>query len=262
MKLVMAVMLGAALTGAAVMAEEAQSNAPKPRRSSLIQSAQMKRFGGLVARPDSYRGRIAVVNCAAGYDDEIGKVIAEFTKNIKIRIESARGSQTPTLANAKALAAAGGAQATVFVVNDGDLPNLLSAPEDGWIIVNISRMDDGQAKEPVVRRRVRCEVARGLAIVAGAMGSTFANSLMGAIQSPAGLDSVSDEMPPMEVFARMPNYLKGLGITPLVKVPYRVAVQEGWAAQPTNDYQRAVWNEVHAIPDKPIKIEFDPKLDK
>ena len=262
MKLLMAVMLGAVLTGAAVRADEAQSAAPKSRRSALIQSAQMKRFGGLVARPDSYRGRIAVVNCAAGYDDEIAKVIAEFTKNIKIRVESAKGAVTATLANAKALAAADGAQTTVFVVKDANLPNLLSAPEDGWIIVNVARMDDGQAKEPVVRRRVRCEVARGLAIVAGAMGSTFPNSLMGAIQSPAGLDAVSDEMPPLEVFARMPNYLKGLGITPLVKVPYRQACQEGWAAQPTNEYQRAVWNEVHTIPDKPIKIEFDPKKDK
>ena len=142
------------------------------------------------------------------------------------------------------------------------MPNLLAAPEDGWTIVNIVCMDDGMAKEPVVKRRVWCELARGLAMVAGAMGSTFPNSLMGVIQSPAGLDAVSDEMPPMEVFARMPTYLKGLGITPLVKVPYRQACREGWAAPPTNDYQKAVWNEVHAIPDKPITIEYDPKKDK
>ena len=28
------------------------------------------------------------------------------------------------------------------------------------------------------------------------------------------------------------------------------------------DVQRAIWKEVHSIPDKPITIEFDPKKDK
>lgn len=262
MRKLMVMVAAAALAGIAVQADEAKPDAPKAGRKALIQQAQMKRFGGLVARPDSYRGRIAVVNYTGGYDDEITKVIDEFTKNIKIRIESSASAECPTIANAKALKASTGAEAALFVVKDETLPNLLAAPEDGWTIVNIVRMDDGMAKEPVVKRRVRCELARGLAMVAGAMGSTFPNSLMGAIQSPAGLDAVSDEMPPMEVFARMPTYLKGLGITPLVKVPYRVACREGWAAQPTNDYQKAVWNEVHAIPDKPLTIEFDPKKDK
>ena len=27
----------------------------------------------------------------------------------------------------------------------------------------------------------------------------------------------------------------------------------------THDYQKAVLNEVHSIPDKPITIEYDPK---
>ena len=42
------------------------------------------------------------------------------------------------------------------------------------------------------------------------------------------------------------------------RIPYRVAVQEGWAQPPTNDYQKAVWEQVKADkergPTNPITI--------
>ena len=41
-----------------------------------------------------------------------------------------------------------------------------------------------------------------------------------------------------------------------------IEVEEGWSPSPTNDVQRAIWEKVHAIPDKPLTIEFDPKIDK
>ena len=76
------------------------------------------------------------------------------------------------------------------------------------------------------------------------------------------LDGVAYQvMQPMN-FQRMYSGMGRFGITRERRVPYRVAVQEGWAAQPTNDYQKAIWQEIHAIPDKPITIEFDPKKDK
>ena len=31
------------------------------------------------------------------------------------------------------------------------------------------------------------------------------------------------------------------------------------APAPTNEFQKAVWDKVHAIPQNPMKIEFDPK---
>ena len=40
---------------------------------------------------------------------------------------------------------------------------------------------------------------------------------------------------------------------------YRKACQEGWALAPTNDVQKAIWKEVHSIPDKPMTIEYKPK---
>ena len=95
-----------------------------------------------------------------------------------------------------------------------------------------------------------------------AADSAFPNSLMSAVTAPGDLDGVTDEMPSTEALARMPDYLKGLGVTPLGRVPYRQACEEGWAPVPTNEFQRAIWNKVHQIPDRPLAIEYAPKKDR
>ena len=62
---------------------------------------------------------------------------------------------------------------------------------------------------------------------------------------------------PVDVGARVNSYLNYCGVKPLQRVTYRRACQEGWAHQPTNSFQKAVWDEVHQIPQKPITIKYD-----
>jgi len=49
------------------------------------------------------------------------------------------------------------------------------------------------------------------------------------------------------------------GVMPARKGTYESACQEGWADEPKDKYQQAIWDKVHAIPKNPMKIEFDPK---
>ena len=42
-------------------------------------------------------------------------------------------------------------------------------------------------------------------------------------------------------------------------VPYEVACYEGWAPAPTNEAQRVIWKEVHALPSSPISIAPEAK---
>ena len=230
----------------------------KTKRSELIRRAQMRQFGGLVQHPDSYRGKVVVANAGTPYGAEANAVIADYGKSIRIRIEQAE-TERPSLQNVSALRGKVGAQAVLFLTDDPLLPKLLAAPEDRWAIVNVAGLAEGSASDAVTRRRVRCEIARGLAYLTGAANSTFPNSLMTSVTSARGLDFVTDEMPPAEVFARMPSYLKGLGVTPMVRVSDRTACEEGWAPAPTNEVQRAIWEKVHAVPKSPMRIEFDPK---
>ncbi len=230
----------------------------KPKRSELIRRVQMRQFGGLVQRPDSYRGYVVVANAGTPYGAEAETVIDSYKKNIRIRIEQAE-TERPSLRNASALREKTGAQAILFLTDDPQLPPLLVAPEERWATVNVAGLAADAATDAAARRRVRCEIARGLAYLTGAANSAFPNSLMTSVTAAKGLDAVTDEMPPAEVFARMPSYLRGLGVTPMVHVPYRTACEEGWAPAPTNEIQRAIWERVHAIPSRPMKIEFDPK---
>ena len=232
----------------------------RPKRSEIIRQSQMRRFGGLIARPDAYRGKVVFANATGRFDEELTRAIASCTNNVRIRVERT-DCEKPTLATIPALIKKIDAEGVVFVTDDESLPPLLHAPESRWALVNVHGLGEG-ATEPVLKRRVRCELARGFAYLCGAGNSTYANSLMTSVTSPKVLDRVSDEVPPVEVLARFPSYLKGLGITPLVRIPYRQACQEGWAPQPTNEFQQAVWDQVHEIPKKPIKIEFDSKSEK
>ena len=46
---------------------------------------------------------------------------------------------------------------------------------------------------------------------------------------------------------------------PVMMVTYGRAVREGWAPAPTNEYQKAIWDKIHAMPTEPIKIKPETK---
>ena len=48
----------------------------------------------------------------------------------------------------------------------------------------------------------------------------------------------------LEALSRIMPTARSLGMQPIRKASYRKAVEEGWATDPTNDIQKAIWNEV------------------
>ena len=141
------------------------------------------------------------------------------------------------------------------------LPALSVYPEERIGIVNADQLKGGDDPS-LPEMRVSKEVWRAIGFVGGLGFSPAENDIMQPIYTIKELDA--NRYPfiqPMNM-ARMQTMWKRFGVKKERRIPYRVAVQEGWAAQPTNDYQKAVWNEVHAIPDKPMTIEYDPQKDK
>ena len=168
----------------------------------------------------------------------------------------------PRLADVKA----SGASAAVFVMSDPALPVLLAAPEEHWALVNVAAMAEGLPSgilgEAMMKTRFRSELWRGFALACGGQSSMSSVSVFNAADM-ASLDTTDASAISYDVVQRAGNYLRNaLRVTPPRIVTYRIACQEGWAPAPTNDVQRTIWNQVHAIPDKPITIEFDPKRDK
>ena len=98
-----------------------------------------------------------------------------------------------------------------------------------------------------------------------ALGYLYGIDFEGCMLHPVKNLEELDELPnalSQEALYHIARMLEQSGITPSTRATYRTACKEGWAPAPTNDVQKAIWAEVHQIPDKPLTIKFDPKNDK
>ena len=147
-----------------------------------------------------------------------------------------------------------------LVVFDGDpsFPALAVYPEERIGLVNADRLKGGE--DPAAPEvRVSKEIWRAMGFIGGVGFSPHENDMMQPYYTLKELDgNIHAYIQPMNM-AKMQKMWKRFGVSKERRVPYRVACQQGWAPTPTNDYQKAVWEEVHAVPSDPMKIEFDPK---
>lgn len=75
------------------------------------------------------------------------------------------------------------------------------------------------------------------------------------------LDLTVDTIP-MDMVGYYQAFLKPLGVIPREYTTYKRAGREGWAPAPTNDIQKAIWEKMNQVPDKPMTIEFGLRNDK
>lgn len=141
-------------------------------------------------------------------------------------------------------------------------PTLMIAPEDKLGRINVSRLVADKPSGILLEARFQKEFWRALAMTMGAANSNFKPSVMRNVFSLADLDADPARVPCPEVIDKVQKTAYQLSVARRHKVSYKRACREGWAPQPTNDIQKAIWKEVHEIPSKPIKIEFNEKRDK
>ena len=175
--------------------------------------------------------------------------------------KEARGEKAP-LAFAQEKMASEKPLMLIRVVDScADLPALSVFPEERIGIVNADKLKGGDDPS-LPEMRVSKEMWRALGFIAGIGFSQAENDMMQPYYTLAEIDANQHPyIQPMNM-AKMQKFCKRFGVKKEAKVPYRTAVAQGWAPAPTNDLQKAVWNEVRAAPTKPMKIEFDPKQGK
>ena len=234
----------------ATSGEDAAANQENAR------AAFERRTGGQVTRPGTQKGEIVYVNCQTRADRTwIEASVAYFAKETRFKV-TLRDGEAFDLKSPKVEG-----NATLFVIDDVGLPPLLVAPDSRWTAVNVAPI--AEEKRPAFfEARVKKMLTRGFAFLCGATNSQFPRSLTRGLATMADLDKNPDLSLPIDVLQRFRAYIEPLGVEPAFVTTYRKACQEGWAPAPTNDAQRAIWEKVHAIPDKPMTIEFDPKKDK
>lgn len=235
-------------------------------RTKHMKETKLRIFGEDIVKPGSQQGKIAIVNAQKKLPaGEVDAAVAMLYKCAKFKFAmEAGGGAKSALDRAIGACAEYGANVALVIVDDATTPAMLVAPEDRWAVVNVGKLDAGipagALHDRMFAARCRKEIVRAFSLLCGGGASQFPGNMM-STATIADLDTVQ-EFIPIDMERRWSDYLANIGVRPAYQRTYKQACKEGWAPAPTNDVQRAIWEKVHQIPDRPMTIEFDPKKDK
>lgn len=139
-----------------------------------------------------------------------------------------------------------GVGAVIVVADEEGWPPLLVAPEARWAVVNVAALETKGVSPEVYESRVKKTLWRALGYVMGAANSAFPSCVLKSVFKPEDLDGIKIEMLCPEPFGKLMTQGKLLGMVPATQATYRKACEDGWAPAPTNDVQRAIWDEIKA----------------
>ena len=237
---------------------------PKMTRAQIENRPEvLKKTGGFVDCPASGTA-IVVVDArakAGGAPDQFATVYRDLSKMLVVVEKTPLKEGTCPVTLAAERLAANKAAFAMVVIDEEKYSGLMVIPEDRLVVVNAAKYKEGP--DPVRREeRVIKELWRGLGFVSGIGYAPFKNDVFQPVYTIPELDALEYQvMQPMN-FQKMYGTMAKYGVKRARHIPYRLACMEGWAAQPTNEYQKAVWEQVHKLPEKPIKIEYNEKRDK
>lgn len=148
-----------------------------------------------------------------------------------------------------------GAKGAIWVINDPAYPVSLGAMESGWGILNVA---------PALNEHLEAEKQSDLIIK---LAYRLFASIHGVGDSPmmpacvmkhavgiSGIERLNCRNFSPEAHAKVNAYLSAAGYKTCKAGTYYEACIAGWAPDPTNAVQKAIWEKVHAMPTKPIKI--------
>ena len=211
---------------------------------------RIARAGGEIIKQGTFTGKVSIVNQQSRLPavdcEAVAKMLADQTQcNIVC--------DTGDNANMK-----------LYLIDEPNEPVVLLAPEDHWGKLNMARIVDDlpgeKAKEKFFASRARKMILKSMSLLMGGGASQFPGNVMNAATM-RDLDHAEENVP-IDMVDFYVAYLKALGVKPAEMTTYRKACREGWAPAPTNDVQRAIWDEVRALPSKPLTIQFDPRRGK
>ena len=237
----------------------AETTAPRRMRPRRMAKAS----GGIVEK--AYKGKvIRVVNTLANEQGQFDEIALRIRRSAQLPIEVVRGDlpkddASPMTYARKLAKADGNVGSNVLIIDDVSLPIILASPDEKWAILNVATMKSDSDKYAArLSKALWGAISRAL----GAGSTGDAGCVLVPFSDLRTLDAIAATEPSPIAHNALIDVAKMSGVNMIYFATYRTACQQGWAPQPATDVQRKIWNEIHAIPDKPITIEFDPKKDK
>ena len=220
-----------------------------------------KQSGGIVERV--YNGKVLrIYNGQKAVPSDIVAKAARETRlsaQLPIEVVPLEASEEVTIAGAAKLANAENVGAAVVMTEAPGQAIILSSPDGRWAILNVSGIaSDANKVEPRFRKLRWNAVAHAL----GAGNTGDRGCVLRGFSTIQDLDGIAAMSPGPMTHNALIEVAATRGIGMISFASYRTACQQGWAPAPTNAVQKAIWDEIHTIPQKPMKIEFDPKKGK
>ena len=242
-----------ALVVATVIANEGGNREPNGGKMSERRERFLCSTGGRIVKPGTPNGKIRFVSSVKDVNAAVlERQYSQFKRAYPFDIGTVEG-RAATVDTAASEKAKLGFALAVFIVDSPSSSPMLVAPEEGWAIVN--------HRVCITPERTAKQAVKAFAYIAGAANSSYGVSFLSSTR-PQELDSIAVIDIPVDVAECIKKQLAIINVIPEVNVIYRQACSEGWAPPPTNKYQKAAWDKVHAPPEKPLKIEFDPATQK
>lgn len=260
MKFLMIPVLCALATSVAV-AQTQPTNVVRISKEQL--AAIMEKNGGMVKKPGTGLGVILFANEQRRVPlKELMRPVEYLAKYTKLNV-AIRDVKAGEATAGRGGAAKVGANMLILVKDDpmASAP-LLVSPDEAWASVNVAALAADKPSGEVLAFRLRKEMSRAFAFLCGGVNTQYERTPVNSCASLKDLDYIDMDEVPADLITRFRTYTPGYGVTPAITATYKTACRRGWASPPTNDVQRAIWEKVHAVPDKPITIEYDPKKDK
>lgn len=175
--------------------------------------------------------------------------------NIDIRKIAGDGTQPFDIRKAPAALKGLGAKGGIWIVDDPALPISLIAMEDGWGLINVAPVLSDSPNEAKIANRMTKLINRTFASLHGVGDPVM---MPACVMKPAvgltGIDNLLCATFSPETNSKVACYLNLAGYRQCLRGTYYDACENGWAPAPTNAVQQAIWDKVHQLPTKPIKI--------
>jgi len=229
----------------------------KPRR--MRPDAHSRPSGGMVEK--SYNGNILRVLDAQSVvpHEKVAGMVRRMRWATLLPFETVCGKANGGIRElsdvAKSLLSEKKVGAAVVIVDDASQAFRIYSEESNWAILNVAFLREDRPDDVKFMSRFEKMVWRALARSLQVGSVTHMPSVLQPFSTLAELDANSTMRPSPEGFNAFIDNGNAYGIRTITIASYRDACHKGWAPAPTNDVQRAIWEEVHALPTEPIKIK-------
>ena len=250
------------LSAASIAAVQPKESTPEQKAARAERRINaLNETGGFIADPREASGRYVFIDCGADIDASVLAAGAAKCQNscmILTEVTNAIIRPFSFAAANETLRKSGGLMAT-FLIDEDAWPLEVICPEQRWAAVNVRALKADSPSKDIFDSRVRKMMSRSIGQVFQAGYAFSSVSTMNLIRSPGDLDKIATEGLATECTTVIQTTAEKFGYKTMKRVLYKKACMEGWAPPPMNQFQKAAWDKVHAVPATPMKIEFDPK---